>query len=146
MSALVPGLSSRLVVFFSHIPERGLGRWGASSGGAMAPENHIPEILLPTQAVPAAREGRNKRCAGAQGMATRGHWVPVRELVFEPGWAGTEKRSRKFVPQKHSSDSLSSRQIGGSRYMFPRQVTLIDWRYSLPLSSSRAQCRVSIRQ
>ena len=64
VKVLVPGLSSRLVVFFSHIPERGLGRWGASSGEAMAPENHIPEILLPTQAVPAAREGRNKRCAG----------------------------------------------------------------------------------
>ena len=42
----------------------------------MAPEIHIPEVPLPSQAVLAAREGRNKRCAGAQGMATRGDIGP----------------------------------------------------------------------
>ena len=36
----------------------------------MAPEIHIPETLLPTQAVPAAREGRIKRCAGPNHLLT----------------------------------------------------------------------------
>jgi len=36
----------------------------------MAPEIHIPEVPLPSQAVLAAREGRNKRCAGPNHLLT----------------------------------------------------------------------------
>ena len=116
-------------------------------GGKWPPRSISLRLFFLLKAVPAAREGRIKRCAGAQGMATRGgHWDPARELVYEPGWAGTENTFRGNRSPENIPGLLELPPGLWAQDMFPRQVTLIDWRCSCPLSSSRAQCRVPFRQ
>ena len=88
-------------------------------GGQWPPRSISLRLFFLLKAVPAAREGRIKRCAGAQGMATRrGHWDPARELVYEPGWAGTENMFRGNRSSETFLDSLSFHQAGGSKTCF----------------------------
>ena len=87
-------------------------------GGQCPPRSISLRLFFLLKAVPAAREGRIKRCAGAQGMATRGgHWDPARELVYEPGWAGTENTFRGNRSSETFLDFLSFHQFVGARHV-----------------------------
>ena len=58
------------------------------------------------------------RWPGLRVWLLRGTLGPGKGARDEPGWAGTEKRFAETVPPKHSFDSLSFHQAGGSGTCF----------------------------